>query len=77
MLQWVRWYKQIYEMPSSDRPDDDTIENDTALDLWFKHFLRNAAKGSGGRAGNKQFDMNKVVGSAEGGDIYGKPPGAA
>lgn len=65
LLQWARFYRQIYDLPPSDKPDDGTIEDDTALDKWFEQFQRDIARKSGGK-GDPKYDLNKVVAGWDG-----------
>lgn len=43
LLHWGQIYKSVYEMPSTDRPDDAIIDNDAAFDRWHEHFVRERA----------------------------------
>jgi hypothetical protein len=40
MLQWLRFYKMLNEMPMSERPDDQTLEDDERLDRWYDAYVR-------------------------------------
>lgn len=44
LLDWTRVYQSLYDMPSSDRPDTKTIENDGKLDQWFNDFQQEVAQ---------------------------------
>lgn len=58
LVQWARWYKSLYEMSSADRPDDDLLEDDAALDRWFDAYLREQArKAARSYRGSVQRDM--------------------
>jgi hypothetical protein len=50
LVQYIRWYKSIYEMMPNDRPSDDVIADDEALDRWFDKYTRDVAKRMGGTA---------------------------
>lgn len=56
LYQWGKWYKSLYEMPMTDKPDDRVIEDDHALDTWFKLFQREQARKLGRNAGNGSFE---------------------
>lgn len=57
LVQWVRWYKSIYEMLPNDKPEDDVIEDDVALDRWFQQYLRESARKLGQRGGDSKYDL--------------------
>lgn len=57
MWQWGRWYRQIYEMPAGDRPDDATIHDDKRCDAWFDQYVRNAARKSGRGQGDSRYQF--------------------
>jgi hypothetical protein len=44
LVQWARWYKSLYEMPSTDRPDDKLLGDDAALDRWYEQYARDMAR---------------------------------
>lgn len=40
LIGYARFYQQIHELPLSERPPDDVIEDDAALDQWWERFIR-------------------------------------
>ena len=44
LLQWIRFYKSLNELPATDRPDDDTINDDAECDRWFDDYQRRMAQ---------------------------------
>jgi hypothetical protein len=60
------WYKSIYEMHPSDKPEDKLIEDDEALDKWFDAYLKDVARKSarprGGsiNGGNPEADRERA-----------------
>lgn len=57
MVQWIRWYKSIYEMLPSEKPEDEIIADDERLDRWFEHYLHELARRSGKKGGDPQYDL--------------------
>lgn len=49
LLGYARFYESINTMLPSDRPDDDVIQDDVALDKWYQAYLREQAHKSGRR----------------------------
>lgn len=43
MFQWLKFYQQVMEMPPTERPADDVLDDDIELDKWYESFLRQAA----------------------------------
>jgi hypothetical protein len=43
LLTYARFYESIAGMMPSDRPDDAVIEDDAALDKWYKEYSREQA----------------------------------
>jgi len=41
---WSQFYQNINEMMPEDRPDDETIDNDEALDKWLEEYHRNKSE---------------------------------
>jgi hypothetical protein len=39
----VRFYQQVYALPPTDRPGDDVIKDDAALDKWYEAWQRQLA----------------------------------
>lgn len=37
---WATYYKGIYDLPSWERPADDVLTDDDALDRWFEQRMR-------------------------------------
>jgi len=36
LIAWCRFYHNLYSLPESERPSDETIEDDEELDRWLK-----------------------------------------
>jgi len=47
----------LYELPSSDRPDDDLFQDDAKLDRWFDSFLKDLQRKSGKKAGDPKYAL--------------------
>jgi hypothetical protein len=47
LLGYARFYDSINQMLPSDRPDDDVINDDSALDRWYQGYIREQAIKSG------------------------------
>jgi hypothetical protein len=47
LIQFAKWYKNIRELPPSDRPDDAVIDNDAELDRWWDAFVRDQQRKAG------------------------------
>lgn len=62
-LQFARFYEAIYNMPSTDKPDAETIDDDELLDAWYTKYSRDvairSARASGNRAGFQMSDAEK------------------
>jgi len=50
LLGYARFYDSINGMLPSDRPDDDVIQDDVALDKWYQAYLREQAHKLGRKA---------------------------
>lgn len=68
LVYWSNYYQNIYEMLSSDRPSDATIDDDDALDAYMKAYYeeRNredaAQKSKSKRSGKlSAFDSEEVI----------------
>lgn len=44
LLGFARFYDSIHSMLPSDRPTDDVIEDDAALDKWYQDYVREQAR---------------------------------
>ena len=51
LVQYAFFYDSIMQLPPSDRPADDVIEDDAALDKWFERYTRDLARKQGKRQG--------------------------
>lgn len=49
VLGYARFYESINGMLPSERPDDDVIQDDVALDKWYQAYVREQAIASGKR----------------------------
>lgn len=53
LYQWGVWYKSIFEMSPTDKPEDRIVDDDEELDKWFDRYMkdiaRKAAQAKGGR----------------------------
>jgi hypothetical protein len=58
---WSHFYQSVYDMPSSDAPSDDVIEDDDALDAFMKAYMDERSR-EGTRS--KEQKKNKGVTSA-------------
>lgn len=59
VLGFARFYDSILGMLPQDRPADDVIEDDAALDSWYQEYLREAARKAGKRS-NVSMDGGQV-----------------
>lgn len=41
--QWLKFYQQVLELPPTDRPSDEVIDDDIELDKWYRSYLQQAA----------------------------------
>ena len=46
----------MHSLPPSDRPSDDIIEDDEALDRWYKAYVRRMASQAGGK-GDSRYSL--------------------
>lgn len=51
LLHYAEFYKNIYELPASDRPDRKIIDNDAKLDSWYENFIASLARKGGRKSG--------------------------
>lgn len=55
MIYYANWYKQLYDMMPDERPPDHIIEDDEALDRWYRDFTRRIARElAAAKRGNKR-----------------------
>jgi hypothetical protein len=50
----VRFYQQIYDLPPTDRPGDDVVDNDERLDKWYEAWMRQVASDASKVRGQQQ-----------------------
>lgn len=55
LYHWGSWYRTVYELPMSDRPDDAIIEDDVAVDMWYRNFTRELARQAHAQKTNKPY----------------------
>lgn len=63
-MQWIRFYKQLRELPLSDQPDDETIADDARCDRWWEQYTRqiqqDAASAARGRPRGGGMDFSEI-----------------
>lgn len=47
-LHWVMVYTSVYELPNSDRPSEEVINDDERFDEWFERYTRGQIKPKAG-----------------------------
>lgn len=63
LLQWIRFYKLLNEMPMTDRPSDEVFEDDELCDRWYDAYLRQLAHESGkARKAPEGFELPSFTG---------------
>lgn len=61
MVNWANWYQSIYDMSAADRPPDNVIEDDAAIDTWSEKFVRDQERKAGkARGRNYEDDVNAL-----------------
>lgn len=59
LIQYATWYKLVYSLPPSDRPDDEVIDDDAALDTWWETYQRDIMK-KAGHKGNPKYTLENI-----------------
>lgn len=44
LLSYAKFYESLNEIPLTDRPDDEIIQDDEAIDQWYERYLRDATR---------------------------------
>lgn len=61
LFKWAKFYRGIYEMMPTERPEDAIINDDAALDAWYQRYTREiamrAAKLKGKPTGGAGFNV--------------------
>lgn len=58
---WSNHYQNIYEMMPEDRPSDDTIEDDDALDAYMKSYYEERTRQDAARKAKKKQPFNSKL----------------
>ena len=58
LLKWLDFYDFIFSLPDSERPDEETIEDDELLDQWYENYQSKKRRefsnhGSKGKSGQE------------------------
>lgn len=60
LVYWSQYYQSIYEMMPEDRPQDDVIEDDNALDAFMQSYYDEMTKEAASRRHRKKLGKSKV-----------------
>jgi len=61
LMGFARFYESIYGMLPSDRPTDEIIEDDEALDAWYQSYLREQAIKAGRKTDRSMEQMKENI----------------
>lgn len=54
LIKWLNFYEWIYTLTDDEKPSDETIQDDTKLDLWYEDY----------RLQKKEEVVNRIAGNA-------------
>ncbi len=60
LLSYAKFYESLNEIPLSDRPSDEIIEDDEAIDRWYENYLRDMTRKAKGNAKGPAVDFAQI-----------------
>lgn len=60
LLSYAKFYESLNELPLSDRPDDDIIADDEAVDRWYQQYVRDVARKAKGNAKGPPVEFSQL-----------------
>lgn len=61
IIKWLNFYEFVYNLLDEDQPNEETIENDDALDYWYIKYRENKEVEKLNRGQKSDSNMQEIV----------------